>query len=85
MLVNKGDSRKHRNTPAVTRVAAWIRALTGVGPSIEVGSQVCKPNWADLAIAEPRIRTAIKVVISKEELTKLIVVRFREAKLCHRR
>ena len=26
-------------TPAVTMVAAWIRAETGVGPSIASGSQ----------------------------------------------
>ena len=26
-------------TPAVTMVAAWIRALTGVGPTIASGSQ----------------------------------------------
>ena len=39
------------NTPAVTIVAAWISALTGVGPSIASGSQVCKPNCADLPIA----------------------------------
>ncbi len=39
------------NTPAVTIVAAWISALTGVGPSIASGSQVCSPNCADLPIA----------------------------------
>ena len=27
-------------TPAVTIVAAWIRALTGVGPSMASGSQI---------------------------------------------
>ncbi len=39
------------NTPAVTIVAAWIRAETGVGPSIASGSQVCSRNWADLPMA----------------------------------
>ena len=39
------------NTPAVTIVAACIRAETGVGPSIASGSQVCNPNCADLPIA----------------------------------
>ena len=39
------------NTPAVTMVAAWIRAETGVGPSIASGSQVCRPSWADLPMA----------------------------------
>ena len=32
--------RAIRYTPAVTMVAAWISALTGVGPSIASGSQV---------------------------------------------
>src|SRR5215218_5861540 len=40
-----------RYTPAVTMVAAWIRADTGVGPSMASGSQVWRKNWADLPIA----------------------------------
>ena len=32
--------RATRYTPAVTIVAAWIRAETGVGPAIASGSQV---------------------------------------------
>jgi len=35
-------------TPADTIVAAWIIALTGVGPSMASGSQTCNGNWADL-------------------------------------
>ena len=31
-------------TPADTIVAAWIMALTGVGPSIASGSQTCSGN-----------------------------------------
>ena len=38
-------------TPAVTMVAAWMRAETGVGPSIASGSQVCSRNCADLPMA----------------------------------
>ncbi len=34
-----GAQRATMNTPAVTMVAAWIRALTGVGPSMASGSQ----------------------------------------------
>ena len=34
-----GAQRATMNTPAVTIVAAWIRALTGVGPSMASGSQ----------------------------------------------
>jgi hypothetical protein len=43
--------RATRNTPAVTMVAAWISAETGVGPSMASGSQVCSRNCADLPIA----------------------------------
>src|SRR3546814_5460826 len=39
---NIGDRRQTMNTPAVTIVAAWISADTGVGPSIASGSQVCR-------------------------------------------
>src|SRR6202012_5131897 len=48
---NSGDSRATMKTPAVTMVAAWISADTGVGPSIASGNQVCSRNWADLPIA----------------------------------
>ena len=48
---NIGDRRQTMNTPAVTNVAAWISAETGVGPSMASGSQVCRPNWADLPMA----------------------------------
>ena len=48
---NSGDSRATMKTPAVTMVAAWISADTGVGPSIASGSQVCSRNCADLPIA----------------------------------
>ena len=35
-------------------VAAWIRALTGVGPSMASGSQTCRGNCADLPMAPQR-------------------------------
>ena len=35
----------------MTIVAAWIRAETGVGPSMASGSQVCSGTWADFANA----------------------------------
>ena len=53
-----GDARQTRNTPAVTMVAAWISAETGVGPSIASGSQVCRKNWADLPMAPMNSRIA---------------------------
>ena len=48
-----------KNTPAVTNVAAWIRADTGVGPSIASGSQICKPICADLPIAPKKSKKVI--------------------------
>ena len=48
---NSGCMRAIRYTPAVTIVAAWISALTGVGPSIASGSHVCKGICADFANA----------------------------------
>ncbi len=35
-------------TPAVTMVAAWISADTGVGPAMASGSQTYSGSWADL-------------------------------------
>src|SRR5689334_20817058 len=48
---NSGDMRATMKIPAVTMVAAWIRAEIGVGPSIESGSHTCSGNCADLPIA----------------------------------
>src|SRR6266850_1159837 len=45
--------RATRYTPAVTMVAAWIRADTGVGPCMASGSHVYRGIWADLP-AHPR-------------------------------
>src|SRR6202048_1618220 len=44
-----GLHRTIRYTPAVTIVAAWINADTGVGPSIASPSQACSGTCADLA------------------------------------
>ena len=52
-----------RNTPAVTIVAAWIRADTGVGPSIASGSQRYSGNWALLPTAPTNSSTAIAVAV----------------------
>ena len=38
-------------TPALTMVAAWMSALTGVGPSMASGSHTCSGNWALLPTA----------------------------------
>ncbi|CDA20984.1 unknown [Bacteroides sp. CAG:144] len=52
-----GKRRATKNTPATTIVAAWIRADTGVGPSIASGNQICNGNIADLPA--PPINTNI--------------------------
>src|SRR3979490_1509893 len=39
-------------------VAAWIKAETGVGPSIASGNQTCRGNGADLATAPQKIKSA---------------------------
>ena len=44
--------------PAVTMVAAWMSAETGVGPSIASGSHVWSGSWADLATAPSSRRYA---------------------------
>ena len=38
-ISNNGNIRVTKYTPATTIVAAWINALTGVGPSIASGNQ----------------------------------------------
>ncbi len=50
-----------RYTPAVTIVAAWIRAETGVGPSIAFASHVCSGNCADFPIAPIKSKIAAHV------------------------
>ena len=56
-----GFARATRYTPALTMVAAWIRALTGVGPSMASGSQTWSGNWADLPTAPANRSRAISV------------------------
>src|SRR3989442_12588163 len=58
---NKRLQRASRYTPAVTIVAAWIRAETGVGPCIASGSQVYSGIWADLPV-HPRKRNSVIAV-----------------------
>ncbi len=55
--------RATRYTPAVTIVAAWIRAETGVGPSIASGSQVCSGSCADFATAPTSSSRAIQLAV----------------------
>ena len=64
-----GDMRAIRKTPAVTMVAAWISAETGVGPSMASGSQVCSTSCADLPQAPAKSSTPIT---SMEEKPKMV-------------
>jgi len=50
-------------TPAVTIVAAWINALTGVGPSIASGSQTYNGSCADFPVAPTNRSKAIAVSV----------------------
>ena len=49
------NTRQSMYTPAATIVAAWMSALTGVGPSIASGSQTCSGNCAILPTAPQKI------------------------------
>ena len=57
-----GLQRTIRYTPATTIVAAWMSALTGVGPSIASGSQVWSGIWADFATAPPSSPRTITLI-----------------------
>src|ERR1039457_2787897 len=55
----RADERATMYTPAVTMVAAWIRAETGVGPSIASGSQMYSGICADLPVAPMKSSSVI--------------------------
>src|SRR6186997_2678730 len=59
---NSGDMRDTMKIPAVTMVAAWMRAEIGVGPSMESGSQTCSGNCADLPMAPMNRQMQITVI-----------------------
>ena len=69
---NNGDITINKKTPAVTIVAAWIKAETGVGPSIASGSQVWSKNWADFPIAPIKRKTHINVIRFASKPKKII-------------
>ena len=62
----RGEHLIIRKIPAVTIVAACIRAETGVGPSIASGSQTCNPICADFPIAPINKKIPINVKALKE-------------------
>src|SRR5271169_2998615 len=69
-----GDRRATMKTPAVTIVAAWIKAETGVGPSIASGSQVWSGICADFPIAPMNNRMHARVSASTCQPRNSIVV-----------
>ena len=58
-----GLMRHIRNTPAVTIVAAWISADTGVGPSIASGSHRYSGSCALLPHAPMKPNSAMAVAV----------------------
>src|SRR5579871_5662467 len=60
---SRGLMRHSRYTPAVTMVAAWMRADTGVGPSMASGSQTNSGSWADLPTAPRNSARQIHVAV----------------------
>src|SRR2546427_13065842 len=50
-----------KNTPAATMVAAWIRALTGVGPSMASGNQTGRGTGPDLPTAPQKMSSPMPV------------------------
>ena len=48
LTASRGNSPASTTVPAATIVAAWMRALAGVGPSMASASQSWKGTWADL-------------------------------------
>ena len=58
-----GLIRHSRYTPAVTMVAAWISAETGVGPSMASGSQLNRGICADLPVAASRSKSTAAVAV----------------------
>src|SRR6266436_1343794 len=64
---NNGLARATRYTPAVTMVAAWMSALTGVGPSIASGNHIYNGNCADLAAHATKSSKQTTVVTPLED------------------
>src|SRR5512145_3205123 len=57
------DMRQTMYTPAVTIVAAWISADTGVGPAMASGSQTYSGICADLPVAPRKSSRQIAVMM----------------------
>ena len=66
---SSGNRRTIAYTPADTIVAAWIIALTGVGPSIASGSQTCSGNCADLPTVPAKSRRPLRPATERPTMT----------------
>src|SRR6185369_8019023 len=71
---NSGLMRATMKMPAVTIVAAWIRAEIGVGPSIESGSQTCNGTCALLPIAPMKRHMQATVMSDHSALPHRLIV-----------
>ena len=60
-MSNSIEHRIIKKTPATTKVAAWISAETGVGPSIASGNQICNGICADFPNTPQKSKKAIMV------------------------
>ena len=65
----KNQIKHIRIIPIVTKVNAWIKADTGIGPSIASGNQTCNPNWVDL-LKQHTNKLKTNQNKTKESLTK---------------
>src|SRR6266536_1093789 len=70
-IANSTLQRATRYTPAVTIVAAWINAETGVGPAIASGSQVYRGICADFPV-QPRNRNSVIAVTAAPPGTRAV-------------
>ena len=67
--IHMGNMRAIWNTPATTIVAAWMRADTGVGPSMASGNQMWRGNMALLPAPPININTSAAGMINAPAAT----------------
>ena len=70
---NNIENLKSKYIPAETKVAEWINADAGTGASMESGSHMCAPNWADFIKAAPNKQKLITSIKYKSKKKKFIV------------
>jgi len=71
LFSNKAEHLIIKKTPETTNVAACINALTGVGPSIASGNQICNVICADLPKTPQNIKKLITVIALKSKQKKV--------------